>query len=98
MVIVVAIHQVPDYGRWKRAFDLAMGFEGHDGLIGYRLFQAADDASEILVALDFDTVPHAEAWLAKADQNWLDKAGMTMYPPTVVGEPIDEGHHSGGRR
>jgi hypothetical protein len=97
MVIVVAIHQPPDYSRWKRAFDIAMGFKGHDGLIGYRLFRAADDAAEILVALDFDTVGHAEEWLAKADQTWLDKAGLTMYPPTFVGEPIEEAQYSGGR-
>ena len=71
-----------------------MGFEGHVGLIGYRLFRAADDAAEILVALDFDTVADAEAYLTKADQTWLDKAGLTMYPPTFVGEPIEEGQYS----
>ena len=92
-MLVVGIHQVPAYDRWKRAFDWAMSLPGHVGLLGYRLYRAADDADEILVALDFERVADAEAWLMKADQAWLDKAGMSMYPPTFVGEPIDEGRY-----
>lgn len=93
VVIVVAIHDVPDYGRWKQAFDRGMGVEAHTGMLRHRLFRAADDGDEICVEFDFDTVEHAEAFLGRADEEWLDDAGLTMYPPVFVGTRIEVVEH-----
>ena len=37
-----------------------------------------DDTNEVLVAFEIDTVEHAEAFLAKADQAWLEQAGLEV--------------------
>ena len=88
-VIVVAIHQVPDFNCFKLAFDRGMASDRSDGLLSHRLYRATDDTNEVLVAFEIDTVEHAEAFLAKADQAWLEQAGLEVYPPMFVGEPIE---------
>jgi hypothetical protein len=88
-VIVVGIHHVPNFDRFKRAFDRGMARHRGDGVLSHRLYRATDDANEVLVAFEIDTVEHAEAFLAKTDQAWLERAGMDVYPPMFLGEPIE---------
>ncbi|MET0144903.1 MAG: hypothetical protein ABW122_14050 [Ilumatobacteraceae bacterium] len=93
-VVVVAVHEVPDYERWKRAFDRGMELIVSPGMLAHRLYHATDAADEVLVAFDFDTLENAEAFLASADQAWLDNAGLDVYPPVFVGRPVEIVDHT----
>lgn len=88
MVIVASIYHVPDFDRWKTAFDRALARGPAPGLLGYRIFQAADDVNEIMVELELDSVASAEALLAGADERWLSKSGLEVYPPAFVGTAV----------
>ncbi|MET0907932.1 MAG: hypothetical protein ABWZ99_00570 [Ilumatobacteraceae bacterium] len=82
--------QVPDFDRWKRAFDAGMARSERSGLLAYRVCRAFDEADEILLEFEFDTHDHAIAWMAHADEAWLAHAGLDVYPPMFVGEPIED--------
>lgn len=90
MVIVVSTWQVPDFARWKEAFDDGMARSERSGLLAYRVCRALDEANEILLEFEFDTLDHALAWMARADEAWLARVGLDVYPPMFVGEPIED--------
>jgi len=89
MVIIVSTYEVADYERWKRALDRGLAHQPIPGLLAHRLYRAVDDADEILVQFEFDDLEHANAFLAGADEAWLERAGLDVYPPAFVGEPIE---------
>jgi hypothetical protein len=93
MVILVSTWQVPDYDRWRRAFDRGMAGVVNPGLLAHRLYRAVDDPDEILVQFEFDTVEHATRFMSRADEKWLDRAGLDVYPPSFLGEPIEDVRH-----
>ena len=90
MVILVSTWEVPDFDRWKQAFDRGMARGPSPGLLAHRVYRATDDANEILLAFDFDTLEHATAFMAGAEEAWLERAGLDVYPPAFVGEPIED--------
>lgn len=90
MVILVSTWEVPDFARWKEAFDAGMARSDRTGLRAYRVCRALDDADEILLEFEFDTREHATAWMGRADEAWLARAGVDVYPPMFLGEPIED--------
>ncbi len=95
MIVVVSTHDVADFERWKRAFDHGMAEVQQPGLVAHRLYRAVDDADEILVEFEFDELEHAKAFMARADEVWLERAGLDVYPPVFVGAPIEVVEHGG---
>ena len=51
------------------------------------IFDAFDDAREVMMLLEIDDEAHARHWLRDSDlaYEWMGKAGMGAYPPVFVG-------------
>ena len=52
------------------------------------VFQAFDDAREVLILQDIDTEDNARRWIHQHDAaaDWMEHAGVGVYPPLFVGE------------
>jgi hypothetical protein len=63
-------HDVPDFEGWKRMFDSDPIGREAGGVRGYRVLRASDDLDHVLIDLEFDDAPTAEAFLAKLRELW----------------------------
>lgn len=65
-------------------------FEG-DGVQKVWIFQAFDDAHEVLILLEVDSEASAWRWVKRHDPAaaWMDDAGVGIYPPLFVGEYVE---------
>lgn len=61
---------VQDFDAWKEAFDRFERFRADQGVRSYRLSRRADNANEVAVDLDFDTVEAATAFSGALEQIW----------------------------
>lgn len=52
------------------------------------IFDAFDNAREVMMLFEIDDEAHARHWLRQTDiaAEWMGKAGMGAYPPVFVGE------------
>ena len=78
MYVIRMEHPVPDYERWKRAFDNDPLGREQAGVRRYRIFRAADAANHVLIDLEFDTLGPAEAMLAALRAIWGRVEGTVM--------------------
>jgi hypothetical protein len=81
MFVVRIQHPVPDYGRWKAAFDSDPVGRERSGMRRYRVMRAVDDPNDVLIDLDFDTSNGAEAFLAAMRSLWGRVEGTIMSNP-----------------
>ena len=56
MTLLRIQHPVPDYDRWKRAFDLDPADRHGSGVIRYTIFRAVTDPNFVMVDLELGTV------------------------------------------
>jgi quinol monooxygenase YgiN len=91
VVRLVAIHPVENYERWKKVLDETAENAAAQGVLRRVLYRSVDDPNEYLVSVDFRSRAAAEAAMLEGEQlqSWLDKAGVTIYPPTFVGIEVD---------
>jgi hypothetical protein len=91
VVRLVAIHPVEDYGRWKQVLDETADDAAARGMLRRILYRSVDDPQEYLIAVDFRSRAAAEAVMLQGEQvqQWLDRAGVTIYPATFLGTEIE---------
>ncbi|MCA1823485.1 MAG: hypothetical protein ABR520_04960 [Mycobacteriales bacterium] len=63
-------HPARDWAEWKRAFDSDPASRARGGVRGYRVSRAIDDPNYVVIDLDFDDQPRAEAFLGALQQLW----------------------------
>lgn len=82
--VVTTVHDVTDLITHVRetADDLRAG-----GVRKLLIFDAFDNAREVMMLFEIDDESHARRWLNETDiaDEWLGKAGMGAYPPVFVG-------------
>ena len=84
MMFTVQIeHPVPDYERWRAAFDRDPANREASGVRRYRVYHPVDDAKIVIVELDFDDRSKAEAFLATMRGIWKQVEGTVMTGPQV---------------
>ena len=75
-------HPVPDYDRWKAAFDSDPVGRERSGVRRYRVMRDVDDhPNDVLIDLEFDTSGGAEAFLAAMRTVWGRVEGTIMSNP-----------------
>jgi hypothetical protein len=74
-------HPVPDYQRWKQAFDSDPVDRKKMGVRGYQVSRDAGDPNYVTIDLQFDTQPEAEALLAAMQVVWGRVQGSVMNDP-----------------
>jgi hypothetical protein len=70
-------HGVHDYDAWKESFDRDPVGREAGGVRRYRILRPADDPNYVIIELDFDTLPEAEAFRRRLETLWSG-AGANM--------------------
>ena len=74
-------HSVPNYERWKQAFDGDPVGREKSGVRRYQILRPTDDANYVMIDLEFDTARQAEALLAAMRVVWGRVEGTIMTNP-----------------
>lgn len=83
MPILHIEHQVADFDVWKRnGFDADPIGRAKAGVRRHRVSRAADDPNHVMVELEFDTMPQAEAMQAALQILWR-KPLVSIGSPTA---------------
>ncbi len=81
MVHVIIRHKVADYGQWKQVFDSHLNSRMAAGETGSRVFHSVEDARDLTVISDWDSVEHARRFLGSDDlKAAMKKAGVVGAP------------------
>jgi hypothetical protein len=63
-------HAVPDFARWKEAFDSDPLGRARSGVRRHRILRSLDDPNHVMIDLEFDEPEAAAAMLAKLRDLW----------------------------
>ncbi|HWR17826.1 MAG TPA: hypothetical protein VN577_23555 [Terriglobales bacterium] len=81
MVHILVRHDVQDYTRWRATFDDALMMRRNAGELNYRIFRNFENANEVMVLCDFDSLEHARKYIASESLKAAMKtAGVTGTP------------------
>jgi hypothetical protein len=81
MILLHIEHAVPDFDRWKAAFDSDPVGRQVSGVRRYRIVQPVNDPNYAIIDLEFDTLQQAESLLAAMQQVWKRVGGTLMQNP-----------------
>ena len=81
MYILRIEHPVPDFDRWKKAFDSDPVGREKSGVRRHRILRPMDEAKHVMIDLEFDTLSQAEALLASMRVVWGRVEGKIMTDP-----------------
>lgn len=83
-------HPVPDFERWKNAFDRDPARRQAGGVRSYRVLRPVDDANYAIVDLEFDDPAQAQAFLKALKGVWQNAEGKVMNAPRArIFETVD---------
>ena len=74
-------HPVPDYNRWKQAFDSDPVGRAKSGVRRDQIFRAVDDPNYVMIDLEFDTAREAEELLNAMRSVWGRVQGTVILNP-----------------
>jgi hypothetical protein len=89
-VRLVSIHPVADFDRYLPEARRRFSVLGGRGVTHRAIYRAVDDPNEVLVILDVRSREEAEALLSVDSPEYLDRAGVSVYPPIFIGALVDE--------
>jgi hypothetical protein len=81
MTLLRIQHLVPDYGRWKRAFDLDPADRRGSGVIRYTILRSVTDPNFVMVDLELGSTLEAEKMLLKMRRLWSSSGSTVMIDP-----------------
>jgi hypothetical protein len=84
MVNVLVRHKVSDFSRWKKVFDDHFGMRHAAGELNYRIYHNHDDASDLTLFFDWETLEMARAFFSSEGlKNGMQEAGVSGKPEVV---------------
>ena len=90
MTVVRIEHAVPDYEKWKRAFDSDPADRKGAGVRRYQILRSRDEPNYVMVDLEFDGPREAEAFLRTMQRIWSGPGKAVMQGPRArVVEPVE---------
>jgi hypothetical protein len=90
MILMVAVHPIDDYERWKAVFDDGQTRRGGNGVLRHWVYRSVDDEKEVMVAFEFESREAAENMLRQSDPElWMDRTGIDIYPAVMIGEQME---------
>jgi len=81
MRIVRIEHVVPDFEKWKQAFDGDPADRRGSGVRRYRVLRAVEDPNFVMIDLEFDGDEEAEAFLRVMERIWSGPGRTVMLGP-----------------
>ncbi len=89
MVNVLVRHKVSEFARWKHVFDEHFGRRHAAGELSYRIFHNHDDASDLTLFFDWETLEMARAFFGSDTlKKAMQEAGVTGTPEIVFLDEI----------
>jgi hypothetical protein len=82
MPIVRIEHAVPNFERWKQAFDRDPADRKGSGVRSYQVLRLRDDPNYVLIDLEFATDADADAFLGRMREIWSGPGASVMRGPT----------------
>ncbi len=83
-------HSVPDFDRWKQAFDSDPADRRGSGVYTYRVLRSVKDPSLVMIDLDFDSQSEAEGLLEKMNRIWAGPGQSIMQDPRAqIAETVE---------
>lgn len=70
MIVLRIEHAVPDFERWKEAFDADPVNRKESGVRRYTISRSIEDPNYVLIDLEFDQPAEADAMLGKLRDLW----------------------------
>ena len=71
-------HAVPDFTRWKQAFDSDPADRKGSGVLRYQVLRSVEDPNYVLIDLEFDSAENAQGLLTKMRQIWSSGEGQRV--------------------
>lgn len=81
MPIVRIEHAVPNFEKWKQAFDSDPVDRKGSGVRRYQVFRAHDDPNYVMIDLEFDNQGKAEEFLRTMERVWIGAGKAVMQNP-----------------
>jgi hypothetical protein len=81
MPVVRIEHAVPDFDRWKQAFDRDPADRKGSGVRRYQVLRQSDDPNYVMIDLEFGSAGEAEAFLRRMEQIWGGPGKAVMQNP-----------------
>jgi hypothetical protein len=83
-------HPIPNFERWKRAFDSDPVGREKFGVRRYYILRPVDDSNYVMIDLEFDTSNEADALLSAMRTVWSRVEGTIMTNPKACIVEITE--------
>jgi hypothetical protein len=83
-------HSVPDFERWKRAFESDPMDRKGSGVHRYHVHRSIGNPNFVMIDLEFGTLAEAEGMLKKLRQLWAGPGGaVTRNPEAWIVETVE---------
>ncbi len=90
MFMVRIEHSVPNFEKWKQAFDRDPADRRGSGVRRYQILRQRDDPNYVMIDLEFDSSAAAEAFLRTMEQIWGGPAKAVMLNPRArIAEQVE---------
>jgi hypothetical protein len=83
MVIVRIEHVVPDFNKWKHAFDNDPADRKGSGVRRYQVLRLRENPNHVMIDLEFDEPDRANAFVQKMQQIWTGPGKAVMQNPNA---------------
>jgi hypothetical protein len=83
MIVVQIEHPVPDFDKWKAAFDSDPVNRERSGVRRYQVLRPLDSPNFSIIELEFNSLSEAEAFLAAMRKVWGRVEGTIIESPRV---------------
>lgn len=81
MPIVRIEHAVPNFEKWKQAFDKDPVDRKGSGVRRYQILRAHDDPNYVMIDLEFDSQSKAEEFQRTMERLWIGAGKAVMQNP-----------------
>jgi len=81
MFILHIEHKVPNFDRWKKAFETDPVNRKKSGVRRYSILRPIDDPNYVIINLEFESLTGAEETLASLRKLWSKVEGQIMMNP-----------------
>ena len=83
MVTLFVRHAVGDYDAWRKVYDDYFETRKQAGVTGEAVYRSVDDANEVTLVLDFETIETARAFPENPKLEAAYQQAGSVAPPTL---------------
>jgi len=78
MIVLQIEHPVPDFNKWKNAFDSDPMNRKQSGVKRHQVFVQKENPDYVIISLEFVNMNEAEAMLSRLQKLWNEVEGKVM--------------------